>query len=176
LLRATYEAKLTATVLGGGMIGPQITAIKAQFGPLLNNLLCWDIYAPEPTLKFAGVESFLERYRAVAEKEKTEALGLYAPPLAYAQMQTLEQAVTRVGKIDQAAIAADFHANTFSTVIGDLKFDEIGEWTEERNLYVQYQNVKGNGLDQFKKAGTQVILYPERYRSGKLRTPFPAAG
>jgi branched-chain amino acid transport system substrate-binding protein len=175
LLRAAYEAKLGATVLGGGMIGPQITAIKAQFGPLLNNLLCWDIYAPEPTLKFAGVEAFLERYRAVAEKEKSEALGLYAPPLAYAQMQVLEQAVARVGKIDHAAIGADFHANTFSTIIGDLKFDAIGEWTEERNLYVQYQDVKGNGLDQFKKAGTQVILYPEKYRSGKLRTPFPAA-
>ena len=75
----------------------------------------------------------------------------------------------------QAAIGADFHANTFPTIIGDLKFDAIGEWTEERNLYVQYQDVKGNGLDQFKKAGTQVILYPEKYRSGKLRTPFPAA-
>ena len=176
LLKAANEAKLTATVLGGGMIGPQITAIKAQFGPLLNNLLCWDVYAPEPTLKFPGVEAFLERYRAAAEKEKTDPLGLYAPPLAYAQMQVLEQAVSRVGKIDHAAIGADFHANTFSTIIGDLKFDANGEWEKERNLYVQYQGVKGNDIEQFKNAGTQVILYPERYKSGKLLTPFPAAG
>jgi len=175
LLKAVNEAKLTATVLGGGMIGPQITAIKAQFGPLLNNLLCWDVYAPEPTLKFPGVEAFLERYRAAAEKEKADPLGLYAPPLAYAQMQVLEQAVSRVGKIDHAAIGADFHANTFSTIIGDLKFDANGEWEKERNLYVQYQGVKGNDIEQFKKAGIQVILYPERYKSGKLLTPFPAA-
>jgi branched-chain amino acid transport system substrate-binding protein len=175
LLKAANEAKLTATVLGGGMIGPQITAIKAQFGPQLNNLLCWDVYAPEPTLKFPGVEAFLERYRAAAASEKVDPLGLYAPPLAYAQMQVLEQAVSRVGKIDHAAIGADFHANTFPTIIGDLKFDANGEWEKERNLYVQYQGVKGNDIEQFKKAGTQVILYPEQYKSGKLLTPFPAA-
>jgi branched-chain amino acid transport system substrate-binding protein len=36
--------------------------------------------------------------------------------------------------------------------------------------------VKGNDLEQFKKPGVQVILYPDRYKSGKLLTPFPAAG
>lgn len=176
LLKAIYEAKLSATVVGGGMIGPQITAIKAQFGPMLNNLLCWDVYAPEPTLKFPGVEAFLERYRAAAEKEKTDPLGFYAPPLAYAQMQVMEQAVARIGKIDQQAIGADFHANTFPTVLGDLKFDSKGEWQQERNLYVQYQGVKGNDVEQFKKPGVEVILYPDQYKSGKLLTPFPAAG
>ena len=175
LLKAIYETKLSATVLGGGMIGPQITAIKAQFGPMLNNLLCWDVYAPEPTLKFPGVEAFLERYRAAAEKEKTDPLGLYAPPLAYAQMQVMEQAVARIGKIDQEAIGADFHASTFPTVLGDLKFDAKGEWQHERNLYVQYQGVKGNDVEQFKKPGVEVILYPDQYKSGKLLTPFPAA-
>jgi len=176
LLKAIYEAKLSATVLGGGMIGPQITAIKAQFGPMLNNLLCWDVYSPEPTLKFPGVEAFLERYRAAAEKEKTDPLGLYAPPLAYAQMQVMEQGVARVGKIDQEALGADFHASTFPTVLGDLKFDAKGEWQHERNLYVQYQGVRGNDVEQFKKPGVEVILYPDQYKSGKLLTPFPAAG
>ena len=176
LLKAIYEAKLSATVVGGGMIGPQITAIKAQFGPMLNNLLCWDVYAPEPTLKFPGVEAFLERYRAAAEKEKTDPLGLYAPPLAYAQMQVMEQAVARIGKIEQQAIGADFHASTFPTVLGDLKFDGKGEWQQERNLYVQYQGVKGNDVEQFKKPGVEVILYPDQYKSGKLLTPFPAVG
>jgi branched-chain amino acid transport system substrate-binding protein len=174
LLKAAYEAKLSATVLGGGMIGPQITAVKAQFGPLLNNLLCWDVYAPELTLKFPGVEAFLERYRAAAAKEKTDPLGLYAPPLAYAQMQVMEQAVARAGKIDQGAIGAAFHQNAFATVLGDLKFDANGEWERERNLYVQYQGVKGNDFEQFKRPGIQVILYPDQYKSGRLLTPFPA--
>ncbi|WP_204320119.1 hypothetical protein, partial [Klebsiella oxytoca] len=89
-LRAATELKLRATLLGGGMIGPQVTGIKAQLGPVLNNLVCWDVYAPEPTMDFPGVKAFLRRYREVAEREKVDPLGLYAPPLAYAQMQVLE--------------------------------------------------------------------------------------
>jgi branched-chain amino acid transport system substrate-binding protein len=67
------------------------------------------------------------------------------------------------------------HASEFATVIGTLKFDALGEWTTERDLYVQYQGVQGNDLEQFKRAGTQVILYPDKYMSGTLRTPFPAS-
>ena len=139
MLRAVVEAKLQAQIFGGIMIGPQISAIKAQFGPQLNNLVCWDVYAPEPTMHFPGVEALLTKYRAVAAREKTDALGLYVPPLAYTQMQVLEQALTRVGKVDQAALAADMHGHAFDTVIGPLRFDEMGEWTEERNLWVQYR-------------------------------------
>ena len=121
LLRSANELQLQAAMVGGVMIGPQVTAIRAQLGPILNNLVCWDVYAPEATMNFPGMDSFLARYRAAAETAKTDPLGLYAPPLAYAQMQVLEQAVRRVGKVDQKAIGADFHANEFPTVIGTLK-------------------------------------------------------
>ena len=33
-------------------------------------------------------------------------------------------------------------------------------------LWVQYQNIKGSGLEQFKKPGTQVIVYPKDFVSG----------
>lgn len=175
LLRAAGELKLKATVLGGGMIGPQIAAIKQQLGPQLNNLICWDVYAPEPTMDFPGMAPFLQRYRAAAEREKAEPLGLYAAPMAYSQMQVLEQAVRHAGGLDQKAIGAALHTEEFHTVVGDIRFDALGEWAQERNLWVQYQNIRGNDLEQFKQAGTQVILFPEKYRSGTLRTPFPAA-
>lgn len=174
LMRAVVEQKLTAGLLGGTMIGPQVTAIKEQLGPLLNNLVCWDTYVPEPTLNFPGTEAFLERYRAQAAANNVETLGIYAPPLAYAQMQVMEAAVTHAGSLDQAAIGAAFHELTFNTIVGDLKFGENGEWVAERNLYVQYQGITGNDLDQFKKAGTQVVLYPESLRSGSFRPGFPA--
>ena len=174
LLRATNELKLQARMLGGMMIGPQVTAIKTQLGPLLNNLVCYDVWAPEPTMDFPGVATFLKSYRAVAEKEKVDPLGIFVPPMAYAQMQVLEQAVRRVGKIDQEAIGADFHKSEYETLIGPIKVGPDGEWVEERNVFVQYQGVEGNGVEQFAKAGTQVILYPERYKSGDLRSPFPA--
>ncbi|NYZ17632.1 amino acid ABC transporter substrate-binding protein [Azospirillum sp. RWY-5-1] len=175
LLKAAGELKLTAKMLGGGMVGPQVTAIKAQLGAQLNNLVCWDVYAPEPTMTFPGTAAFLDRYRAAAEAKGAETLGLYAPPLAYAQMQVLEQAVTRAGSLDQAAIGAALHREAFPTIIGELRFDQTGEWVEERNIYIQYQGVTGNDLAQFKQPGTQVILYPPQYRSGQLRPGFPAA-
>jgi branched-chain amino acid transport system substrate-binding protein len=174
LLRAASELRMSARMFGGAMIGPQISAQKAQLGPILNNMVNWDIYAPEPTMQFPGVDALLRRYREVAARENTDALGLYVPPLAYAQMQVLEQAVKRVGRIDQAALAADMHASAFDTVIGELKFDRLGEWTEERNLYVQFQDVTDGNLERFARPGTQVILYPERFRSGTLRTPYGA--
>ncbi|SHJ94870.1 branched-chain amino acid transport system substrate-binding protein [Roseomonas rosea] len=174
LLRAASELRVNFQMFGGPMIGPHITAQKLQLGPILNNLVVWDVYAPEPTLQFPGTQALIEKYQPVAAREGTDALGHYVPPLAYAQMQVLEQAVKRVGRIDQAALAADMHASTFETVIGPLKFDALGEWTEERNLYTQYQGVQGNGIDQFRKAGTQVILYPQRYKSGDLRKPYTA--
>jgi branched-chain amino acid transport system substrate-binding protein len=174
LLRAASELRVNFALFGGPMIGPHITAQKLQLGPILNNLVVWDVYAPEPTLQFPGTQALIERYQPLAAKENTDALGHYVPPLAYAQMQVLEQALKRVGRIDQAALAADMHANSFDTVIGPLRFDALGEWAEERNLYTQYQGVQGNGIEQFRKPGTQVILYPPRYKSGDLRAPYTA--
>ncbi|TPG45738.1 branched-chain amino acid ABC transporter substrate-binding protein [Roseomonas nepalensis] len=174
LLRAASEQRVNFQMMGGPMIGPHATAQKLQLGPILNNLVVWDVYAPEPTLQFPGTKELIERYQPIAARENTDALGYYVPPMAYAQMQVLEQAVKRVGRIDQAALAADMHANQFDTVIGPLRFDALGEWTEERNLYTQYQGVQGNGIDQFKRTGTQVVLYPPRYKSGDLRKPYTA--
>ncbi|RKK05442.1 branched-chain amino acid ABC transporter substrate-binding protein [Pseudoroseomonas wenyumeiae] len=174
LLRAASELRVNFQLFGGPMIGPHITAQKLQLGPILNNLVVWDVYAPEPTLQFPGTSALIERYQPLAAKENADALGHYVPPLAYTQMQVLEQAVKRVGSLDQAALAADMHKNQFDTVIGPLRFDALGEWTEERNLYTQYQGVQGNGIEQFRKPGTQVILYPQRYKSGELRKPYTA--
>ena len=174
LIRTISEVRLKATVLGGTMIGPQVTALKLQLGPLLNNIVCWDVYVPEPTMQFPGIDAFLTRYREAAQREGIETLGLYTPPLAYARMQVLARAVELAGGLDQAAIGAALHKTSFDTIIGPLTFDELGEWTKERNLYVQYQDVKPNDAEQFRKPGTQVILYPPQYKSGELRTPYAA--
>jgi len=61
------------------------------------------------------------------------------------------------------------------TVVGDLKFGKDGEWTEPRVLQIQFQDVKGNGIDQFKNPATQVILSPKAYVSGKIIYPYAGA-
>ena len=62
-------------------------------------------------------------------------LGNYLQPYAYAQMQVVEQAVNRVGKVDQAALAADMHASNSRHRGGRIRFGAIGEWAEPRNLW-----------------------------------------
>jgi branched-chain amino acid transport system substrate-binding protein len=172
ILRAVSELRLAAPILGGGMIGPQIAAVQAQMGPILNNLVNWDVYSPEPTMKFPGVEAFQEKYRARAASEQVDPLGNYLQPFAYAQMQVVEQALRRVGRIDQAALAADMRAHEFDTIVGPIRFGKDGEWSEERNLMVQFQGIRDGDLEKYKRPGTKVILYPASLRSGTLRTPY----
>ncbi|WP_043360993.1 amino acid ABC transporter substrate-binding protein [Belnapia sp. F-4-1] len=172
ILRAASELRITAQMFGGGMIGPQIAAVQAQLGPILNNLVTWDIYSPEPTMDFPGIRAFQEKYRARAVQEQVDVLGNYLQPYAYAQMQVVEQALNRVGKLDQAALAKDMHASTFNTVVGDIRFGIHGEWAEPRNLLVQFQGIRDGDLEKYKKPGAKVILFPENLKSGELRIPY----
>jgi hypothetical protein len=49
---------------------------------------------------------------------------------------------------------------------------EPTRWAVPHVLQTQLQGIKGDGVEQFKRAGTQVILYPTEFTSGtlKLRT------
>jgi branched-chain amino acid transport system substrate-binding protein len=61
---------------------------------------------------------------------------------------------------------------SFSTIVGEVKYAPNGEWAKPRVLHIQFQGVKGNDLEQFKRPGTQVIVYPKELASGKLRYPY----
>jgi branched-chain amino acid transport system substrate-binding protein len=159
-------------MVGGGMIGLQFSTLKTQLGPLLNNIVCYDLYAPEPTMNFPGVEQFLVRYRERALAAGVDPLGLYIPPYAYAEMQILENAITSVGSLDDEKLATHIRTASFDTVAGKIKFGARGEWTEPRLLLVQYRGIQGNEVEQFKQPGKAVILYPPQYKSADLMVPF----
>jgi branched-chain amino acid transport system substrate-binding protein len=57
-------------------------------------------------------------------------------------------------------------------VVGDVKFGTKGEWSEERMLLIQFQNIKTNSVDDFRDLSTEVILYPLQYKSGNLIYPY----
>ena len=172
VIRSIYEVGFGARMVGGFMTGLQYGALKQQLGPSLNDIVAYDIYVPEPTMKFAGIEQFLVKYRERATQAGVDPLGFYIPPFAYAEMQTLEAAVQAVGGLDDKALADYIRSHTFSTIVGDIKFGARGEWAEPRVLLVQYRDIVGNDINQFKQPGKQVIVYPPRYKSGELRVPF----
>jgi branched-chain amino acid transport system substrate-binding protein len=172
IVRAANEVGLAPKMFGGGMIGIAFTPIKQQLGPLLNGIVAYDVYVPEPTMKFPGVEKFLETYQEKAAAQGVDPLGYYLPPFAYAEMQILAEAIAKVGSLDEGKIAEYIHKETFHTIVGDVKFAENGEWEKSRLIFVQYQGVVGNDVAQFRKAGTQVILYPPELKSGNLIYPY----
>jgi len=175
IVRAVSELGLNAALFGGGMVGLQYASFEEALGPLLNGIVNYDFWVPEPTLKFPGIEAFLAKYQAVAADAGVDPLGYYLPPFAYANMQILGDAVEAVGKIDQDALADYIRSHEFETVVGNIRFGPGGEWQKGRILMVQFQGLKDNSLEQFTRPGTRVVLLPEDWRSGKLITPFAKA-
>ena len=166
IVRAARELGLKAQLLGGGMVGLQYASIKTQLGENLNGVVNYELWAPGSKMKFPGIEDFLRKYQARAREKGADQIGYYQPPFAYAAMQVLEQAISATGSLDDGKLSDYIHAHTFNTIVGDLAFDERGEWAKPRVLQVQFRNISGAGLDQFLQGKTQVILYPPEYRDG----------
>jgi branched-chain amino acid transport system substrate-binding protein len=175
IVRSVNEMEYQPKLFGGAMIGLSFTAVKAKFGPGLNGIVNNDNYVPEPTMKFPGVDDFLQRYQQRAPQAGVDPLGYFLAPFAYAAMQILESAVTATRDLDQGRIAAYLHQASFRTIVGDIKFGPLGEWEKTRILTVQYQQIRGHDVAQFKQPGKQVILYPPELKSGDLIEPFSKA-
>jgi branched-chain amino acid transport system substrate-binding protein len=175
MVRAVSEVGLRTSLFGGSMAGLQFAAFKTQLGPALNGVVNYEFYVPEPTLKFPGIEEFLKKYQTKAVEAKVDPLGFYLPPFAFAEMQILGRAIEGTNSLDHKKLADYIRANTFTTVLGDVKFAPNGEWTQSRVLQVQYQGIKGSDLEQFKKPGTQVIVWPREVKSGELIYPLQDA-
>ncbi len=175
MVRAINEIGFKPKIVGGAMVGPQNTSIKAQLGPLLNGFTNYDFWLPVPKMDFPGVVDLMKKYQAKAPAEGVDPLGYYMAPQAYAQLQVLEQAVKATKSLDDQKLADYIRANTFTTVLGDVKFGKGGEWAESRVLQVQFRDVKGNDPTQFKGVDTQVVVTPPDYASGTLIYPYEKA-
>ena len=160
IVRAVNEIGFKPKMIGGGMVGLQNTSIKTQLGPLLNGFTNYDFWLPVPKMDFPGVDELMKKYQARAGGEGVDPLGYYMAPQAYAQMQVLQQAIEATKSLDDQKLADYIRATTFKTVLGDVKFGKGGEWAESRVLQVQFQNVKGNDIAQFKDVSTQVVIAP----------------
>ena len=175
MVRAANELGLQTKLFGGGMVGLQYASLLTSLGPMLNGIVNYDFWVPEPTLDFPGIQEFLTKYEERAEGQGVDPLGHYLPPFAYAYMQVLGDAVEAVGSLDQEAIADYIRDNTFETVVGPVKFGPNGEWATSRVLMVQLQNIEDGDLEQFRKPGKRVVILPEEWASGELKFPYTEA-
>jgi branched-chain amino acid transport system substrate-binding protein len=175
IVRAVNELGFKPKAIGGAMVGLQSTAVKTQLGPLLNGFINYEFWLPVKKVQFPGVADLISHYQARAAAEGVDPLGYYMPPWAYAQLQVLQQAVEAMNSLDDAKLGDYIRAHSFTTVVGEVKFGAQGEWEQSRILQVQYQNIKGHDLAQFKDLSTQVVVAPVEYASGEVMYPYQPA-
>jgi branched-chain amino acid transport system substrate-binding protein len=177
ILRAVNEIGVSDSVkiFGGGMVGLQFAAVMESMGSLLNGVVNYNTWLPEPSMYFDGTKAFFEKYNPKAIAAKVDPLGYYLAPYGYASGQLLEAAVNATKSLDQKGIAKYLHASEVKTIVGPIAFAEDGEWKESETLMAQFRGVVDKNVEQFRKQGKQVILSPAKLKSGDLISPFEAA-
>lgn len=175
ILRSVGELGLSAKMLGGGLAGLQAAAIKMQLGKTANGIVNVDLWEPVKTMEFPGIMDFLKQYQAKAPAAGVDRLGYFLPPFAYSELQVLGEAVSATRTLDNDKLARYMHSHTFQTIEGDIAFGPDGEWTEARPIWVQYHDIKGHGIGQFKGSATVTILAPDKYKTGTMIYPYTKA-
>jgi branched-chain amino acid transport system substrate-binding protein len=177
ILRAVNEIGVddNVKIFGGAMVGLQFAAVMENLGSLLDGVVNYNTWLPEPSMYFDGTKQFFETYTKRAVEAKVDPLGYYIAPYGFAMGQMLEQAIAATKSLDQKLIAKYLHENVLKTIVGPIEFAEDGEWKESATLEAQFRAVKNKNLDQFRSAGKQVILFPDRLKTGDLVTPFAAS-
>ena len=175
IVRAVNEIGIGSSVklFGGGMVGLQFTPNMVNLGSLLNGIVNYNSYVPG--MKYPGIEEFLERYSKKAAEAKVDPLGFYLPPFNYAIGQILEQATKAVGSFDDRKLATWLHGHEVHTIVGPIRWNKDGEWANPRVVQAQFRGVADKNLDQWRKPGKQVVIYPEAYKTGDVITPFDKA-
>ena len=177
IVRAVNEIGVGDSVklFGGGMVGLQFAPIMESLGSQLNGIVNYNSYVPEKTVDYPGLKDFLARYAVKAKVEKVDPLGFYLPPFNYALGQMLEQAITATKGVDDKALAKYIRENEHKTIVGPIKYGRNGEWATARVLMVQFNGIKDKDVEQFRQPGKQVILSPEKFKTGELKFPFEKA-
>ena len=177
ILRAVNEIGIGDNVklFGGGMVGLQFGTVMENLGSLLNGVVNYNTWLPEPEMYNEGTKAFFETYTKRAVEAKVDPLGYYLAPYGYASGQMIEQAIKAVGSLDQKALAKYLRENTHKTIVGPITFAADGEWKESGVVQAQFRGVKDKNIEQFRSPGKQVILFPAKLKSGDLITPFEAA-
>ncbi|HZT51236.1 MAG TPA: amino acid ABC transporter substrate-binding protein [Stellaceae bacterium] len=175
MIRAVSEIGFKPKMIGGAMVGLNNVSIKMQLGPLMNGIVGYENWLPQPTLMFPGVEAMLKKYQAKAQSEGIDPLGYNLATAAYTYVQLLGEAVEGAKTLDQGKLADYMHSHEFQTVLGPVKFGPDGEWVKSRFLTVQYHDITGKTLDQFSDPKRISIIDPPDYKTGALIYPYAKA-
>jgi branched-chain amino acid transport system substrate-binding protein len=110
-------------------VGTAFPNYKGKFGDKVNGI--FGLGGLDPSAP--GMKEYFERHKAVNKGQEPDR---WASPNTYAGLQVLQQAIERVGEIDNAKILQEMKTGTFKTIIGDIKLTgnrnpslwHVGQW------------------------------------------------
>jgi branched-chain amino acid transport system substrate-binding protein len=177
IMRAVNEIGVgdNVKIFGGAMVGLQFAAVMENMGSLLNGVVNYNTWLPEPPMYFDGTKAFFDTYTKRAVEAKVDPLGYYIAPYGYAMGQMIEAAVNATKSLDHKALAKYIRENEHKTIVGPIAYSADGEWKETATLQAQFRGIKDKNIEQFRSSGKQVILFPDKLKTGDLVTPFEAA-
>ncbi len=177
IIQGIEEVGLPGSVqlFGGGMIGLQFASVFESLGGKVNGIVNNLLFPTELSRKSKIATEVMEAFALRAKAEKIDHLGLHNPPFWYATGQVIKAAVEATGGTDDQAIATWLRSNEVDTIVGPIRWDEGGEWIENRVYMVQFQGIGNGNVEQFRDPGKVVIVSPKPYRTGDVKMPFAAA-
>ena len=98
-----------------------------------------------------------------------------APELGADRALALGLDIGATKTLDQKTLAAWLHKNEVKTIVGPIRWDKNGEWANPRVVQAQFRGVVDKDIEQFRKPGKQVVVYPDAYKTGEVITPFDKA-
>jgi len=112
-----------------------------------------DVYATgwEPEVKNATNPAYVQAYQDAYHERPT-----YNAAHSYARWQILEKAVADTNSLDQDVLRNYISSHSFDTVVGPIKYNDLGYSTPDDTIVVQFQN------------GKRVIVWPKDQASGEL--------
>ena len=129
---------------------------------------------------FAAAKELERQGRSIIHLELGEPDFHPAAPVVDALKHAVEQGKDRYCPVQglpalQQELAKYLRENTHQTIIGSIAYSADGEWKETATLEAQFRGIADKNVNQFRSSGKQVILFPDRLKTGDLIFPFEDA-
>ena len=148
-VRAAAQQGLAPPIMAVGYVA----AALPNFIDTVKEAADLDVYATgwEPEVKNATNPAFVQAYQEAYHERPT-----YNAAHSFARWQILEKAVTETKSLDQDIVRNYISSHTFDTVVGPIKYNDVGYSTPDDTIVVQFQNNK------------RVIVWPKDQANGEL--------
>ena len=172
IVRAVNEIGVGPTVkmIGGGMVGLQFAPIMEALGPLLNGFVNYNSWVPEKTMANPAVQRIPQALLGARQGRRRSirsASTCRRSTTPSARCSSRRSTATK--SLDHKVLADYMHKNEMKTMVGNIRYDAVGEWATPRVPMAQFRGIKDKDLEQFRQAGKQVIIAAGGAEDGRHR-------